>query len=317
MDQELMLDQMQPIVYQQLQRSFEHERLAHAYLFEGEKGTGKHEMGIWLAQHLFCTNQNDYLPCGVCNNCQRILAQEHPDVLSIKPEGQTIKVDQMRRLQVEFSRSGYESRRKVFLIQEAEKMNRSAANSLLKFLEEPSGDFLTILETDSIGRILPTIQSRCQILHFQALPREVLIHKLQQAQIPLEKAKLLAFLTNSFVKAVEISQNEWFNDAKDSIRQWFVYLQKNDTQAFIYVQKKLIRIYKEKSQQVTGLSILLFYYQEALQKSLVAENSSKVYRINQTIERILLAEQKLRSNVSFQAVAEQFVLQTIYGQNSM
>ena len=313
MDQEFTLDQMQPIVYQQLQRSFEHGRLAHAYLFEGEKGTGKHEMGIWLAQHLFCTNLQEQLPCGVCNNCQRIQNQEHPDVLTIVPEGQTIKVDQIRRLQTEFSRSGYESRKKVFLIQEAEKMNASAANSLLKFLEEPPGDFLAILETDSIGRILPTIQSRCQILHFLELAKDALIYKLQQAQIPLEKAKLLTFLTNSFTKAVEISQNEWFNDAKDSIQQWFVYLQKNDTQAFIYVQKKLIKTFKEKSQQFTGLSILMFYYQEALQQALIAENLRKVTRINQTIERILLAEQKLRSNVSFQAVAEQFVLQTITG----
>ncbi|EOH85893.1 DNA polymerase III subunit delta' [Enterococcus villorum] len=311
MDQELTLDQMQPIVYQQLQRSFEHERLAHAYLFEGEKGTGKHEMGIWLAQHLFCTNQNKQLPCGVCNNCQRIKNQEHPDVLVIQPEGQTIKVDQIRRLQTEFSRSGYESRKKVFLIQEAEKMNASAANSLLKFLEEPPGEFLAILETDAIGRILPTIQSRCQILHFQELPKGVLIQKLQQAKIPLEKAKLLAFLTNSFGKAVEISEDEWFNDAKDSIYQWFVYLQKNDTQAFIYVQKKLTKIFKEKSQQFTGLSILLFYYQEALKKDLIEEKFNKMKRINQTIERILIAEQKLRSNVSFQAIAEQFVLQTI------
>ena len=140
-----------------------------------------------------------------------------------------------------------------------------------------------------------------------------MIYKLQQAKIPLEKAKLLTFLTNSFTKAVEISQNEWFNDAKDSIQQWFVYLQKNDTQAFIYVQKKLIKTFKEKSQQFTGLSILMFYYQEALQQALIAENLRKVTRINQTIERILLAEQKLRSNVSFQAVAEQFVLQTITG----
>ena len=192
-------------------------------------------------------------------------------------------------------------------------MNASAANSLLKFLEEPPGDFLAILETDSIGRILPTIQSRCQILHFQELAKDALIYKLQQAQIPLEKAKLLTFLTNSFTKAVEISQNEWFNDAKDSIQQWFVYLQKNDTQAFIYVQKKLIKTFKEKSQQFTGLSILMFYYKEALQQALIAENLRKVTRINQTIERILLAEQKLRSNVSFQAVAEQFVLQTITG----
>ena len=167
MDQEFTLDQMQPIVYQQLQRSFWHGRLAHAYLFEGEKGTGKHEMGIWLAQHLFCTDMKNGLPCGTCNNCQRIQNQEHPDVLTIEPEGQTIKVDQIRRLQTEFSRSGYESRKKVFLVKEAEKMNSRAANSLLKFLEEPLGEFLAILETDSVGRILPTIQSRCQILHFQ------------------------------------------------------------------------------------------------------------------------------------------------------
>lgn len=136
MNQEINLAQMQPIVYQQLQRSFEHGRIAHAYLFEGEKGTGKHEVGIWLAQHLFCTQMKDNLPCGKCNNCQRIEKKEHPDVLVIEPEGQTIKVDQIRRLQTEFSRSGYESRKK-FLIKEAEKMNSSAANSLLKFLEEP------------------------------------------------------------------------------------------------------------------------------------------------------------------------------------
>ncbi|STP28185.1 DNA polymerase III subunit delta' [Enterococcus durans] len=311
MDQEFTLDQMQPIVYQQLQRSFWHGRLAHAYLFEGEKGTGKHEMGIWLAQHLFCTEMKNGLPCGKCNNCQRIQNQEHPDVLTIEPEGQTIKVDQIRRLQTEFSRSGYESRKKVFLVKEAEKMNSSAANSLLKFLEEPPGEFLAILETDSVGRILPTIQSRCQILHFQELSKEVLIHKLQEAGIPVEKAKLLAFLTNSFTKAVEISQNEWFNDAKDSIQQWFVYMQSNDTQAFIYVQKKLIKLFKEKSQQFTALSILLFYYQEALKQALEKDKIMQVKKINQTIERILFAEQKLRSNVSFQAVAEQLVLRTI------
>ena len=127
----------------------------------------------------------------------------------------------------------------------------------------------------------------------------------------MEKAKLLAFLTNSFTKAVEISQNEWFNDAKDSIQQWFVYMQSNDTQAFIYVQKKLIKLFKEKSQQFTALSILLFYYQEALKQALEKDKIMQVKKINQTIERILFAEQKLRSNVSFQAVAEQLVLRTI------
>ena len=155
--EELFLQEYQPLVFAQLKKSIKHGRIAHAYLFEGEKGTGKHEVGIWLAQHLFCTQMKDNLPCGKCNNCQRIEKKGHPDVLVIEPEGQTIKVDQIRRLQTEFSRSGYESRKKVFLIKEAEKMNSSAANSLLKFLEEPPGDFLAVLETDAVGRILPTI----------------------------------------------------------------------------------------------------------------------------------------------------------------
>ena len=201
---------------------------------------------------------------------------------------------------------------KEALIKEAEKMNSSAANSLLKFLEEPPGDFLAVLETDAVGRILPTIQSRCQVLHFQELSKEALIHRLQEEQIPLEKSKLLAFLTNSLGKAVEISQDEWFNDAKDLIYQWFVYLQKQDTQAFIYVQKKLVKSFKEKTQQFTGLSVLMFYYQEAQRQAVAKGEYGKVKQINQIIERILIAEQKLRSNVGFQAVAEQFVLQTIF-----
>ena len=112
--EELFLQEYQPLVFAQLKKSIKHGRIAHAYLFEGEKGTGKHEVGIWLAQHLFCTQMKDNLPCGKCNNCQRIEKKEHPDVLVIEPEGQTIKVDQIRRLQTEFSRSGYESRKKVF-----------------------------------------------------------------------------------------------------------------------------------------------------------------------------------------------------------
>ena len=149
-------------------------------------------------------------------------------------------------------------------------------------------------------------------MHFQELSKEVLIHKLQEEQIPLEKAKLLAFLTNSLRKAVEISEDEWFNEAKDSIYQWFTYLQKQDPQAFIYVQKKLTKVFKEKSQQFMALSILLFYFQEAQKQAIFAEESNKTKKANQIIEHILVAEQKLRSNVSFQAVAEQFVLQTIF-----
>ena len=101
MNQEINLAQMQPIVYQQLQRSFEHGRIAHAYLFEGDKGTGKHELSLWLAQRLFCQQVREEEPCGNCVQCKRIEMGEHPNVRVIQPEGQSIKVDQIRQLQSE------------------------------------------------------------------------------------------------------------------------------------------------------------------------------------------------------------------------
>lgn len=178
MNEAQQLQQMQPLLYKQLQKSFEHGRLAHAYLFEGDTGTGKQEFGLWMAKHVFCTNLVNQQPCNECHNCVRINENEHPDVLRIAPDGQTIKVNQIRELKAEFSKSGVETAKKVFLIQEADKMSTGAANSLLKFLEEPEGQILAILETTSLSRILPTIQSRCQTLHFQPLVKKTLIDRL-------------------------------------------------------------------------------------------------------------------------------------------
>ncbi|WP_122645386.1 DNA polymerase III subunit delta' [Enterococcus mediterraneensis] len=307
MEERDFLAEYQPLVFSQLKKSVKHGRLAHAYLFEGDQGTGKAAMSRWLAKRLFCTDLQDDEPCNRCNNCRRIEQGEHPDVQIIQPEGQTIKVDQIRQLQAEFSKSGFESRQQVFIIQDADKMNASAANSLLKFLEEPPGSFLALLETDALGRILPTIQSRCQIIHFLPLAPEHLIEKLVKDGIGKESAQLLASLTNGYQKAVEIYQNEWFNGAKDTVMQWFTYLEKRDPQAFIYVQKRILPLAKEKEQQRLLLQMLLFYYRIKRDRS--TESATESTRI---LELLLQAEQKLTANVSFQNVAEQLALRIIY-----
>lgn len=309
MEEGKFLAEYQPLVYSQMKKNVEHERLAHAYLFEGDNGTGKHEMSTWLAKTIFCENRQANEPCYQCINCLRIEMNEHPNVQTISPDGQSIKVNQIRQLQAEFSKSGFERRHQVFIIQQAEKMNPSAANSLLKFLEEPPGSFLAILETDSVGRILPTIQSRCQIVHFTPLPKGKLREKLQNDGIGQQTAELLASLTNSYDKAVEISQDEWFNGAKDIVSTWFDYLRKKDPQGFIFVQKKLLAIAKEKGQQRQLFAILLFYFQrernQFLTQGLHAEG------LNRELELILQAQQKLEANVSFQGVAEQLALRII------
>lgn len=305
------LAQNQPLVYSQIKKSVEHGRLAHAYLFEGDQGVGKHELSLWLAKRLFCTQVADNEPCNKCNNCLRIAAGEHPNLWQIKPDGQSIKVDQIRQLQQEFVRSGFESRLQFFTISHADKMNASAANSLLKFLEEPAGSFVAILETDSPGKILPTIQSRCQILHFAPLNTQALVAKLVEAGIGIESATLLAALTNSYQKAVEISQEEWFNEAKAAVSQWYLYLANNDLMAFVYVQKKLTALAKEKERQQLLLQMLMQHFRQARSKLLngdvlaLKENTRR-------IELLLEAEQKLGANVSFQNVCEQLVLRMIH-----
>lgn len=307
------LEQQQPLLYKQLTKSFKHGRIAHAYLFEGDSGTGKQEFALWLTKRIFCQNLIDGNPCNQCSNCLRINEQEHPDVLSIAPDGQTIKVDQIRQLKTEYSKSGVETKQKVFIIEQAEKMSTGAANSLLKFLEEPEGKVVAILETESIGKILPTIQSRCQILHFQPLGAEKMIRLLRSEGIGEKTAILLSSLTNSLEKAVEISQDEWFNEAREIIKQWFDYLVKDDLQAFIYVQKKMTKVFREKEQQKLGFDLLLAYYRRQLMEN-VSEGRSKaeIEKTAQRVELILAAYRKWEANVSWQSVCEQLVIRMIH-----
>ena len=305
------LQTIQPIVFRQLQNSFEHGRLAHAYLFEGDQGTGKAELALWFTKHLFCLDLQEGMPCEKCNNCLRITSKDHPDVVEIEPDGQSIKVDQIRALQSELTKSGFESAKKVVIIHQAEKMNLNSANSLLKFLEEPPANFMIILETQSLGKILPTIRSRCQIIHFQALSTELLQSRLESDQIPAKTAKLLANLTNSYGKAVEISKDEWFNEARDVVIQWFNYLEKNDPQAFIYVQKKLVKTFKDKTQQQFAFEMLAYFVKEK-RDQVMKQNQTDLKTYNYLLEEVLSASQKLEANVSFQNIAEQVTLRIVF-----
>lgn len=310
MSEQDFLSNHQPLVFSQMKKNVEHGRIAHAYLFEGEQGTGKHQLSLWLAKRLFCQQVRENNPCEKCANCRRIAEGEHPNIRVIRPDGQSIKVDQIRQLQQEFTKKGFEKGRQIFVLQEAEKLNTSAANSLLKFLEEPDGDVLFILETQNLGKIIPTIQSRCQIIHFYPLSSEKIKQQLEENGFSKENAKLLVSLTNSYQKAVEISQDEWFNCAKDVVLKWFNYLNKKDSQAFVYVQKNLLAIGKEKEQQQRILLFLLTLFQERRDEQLQAQLS--VLSSNQAMELILQAQKKLATNVSFQNVVEQLSLRILF-----
>ncbi|MDN6138369.1 MAG: DNA polymerase III subunit delta', partial [Tetragenococcus koreensis] len=113
----------------------------------------------------------------------------------------------------------------------------------------------------------------------------------------------------SYDKAVEISEDEWFNETREIISTWFDYLKKGDPQAFIFVQKKVVAQAKEKEQQRMIFAILLVYFQNERDRSL--ENRQQTQRNNHILELILQAQQKLTANVAFQGTAEQLALRII------
>ena len=189
-------------ILSQLQSAYEKNKLAHAYLFYGSEGTGKEAIAIELAKLLNCENDNSK-PCNKCNACNKINKLNHPDLKYIFPlsskwkpediikriinksqniyapvdqEGVTnISIDKIRELKNETKYPPYESKQKVYIITEADKMNRESANSFLKLLEEPP-DYLTlILITSSKNVLLDTIRSRCRSIYFPRLSNDEIL----------------------------------------------------------------------------------------------------------------------------------------------
>lgn len=189
-----------------LRRSLKNGKTAHSYLFEGVNGCGRKKTAIALIQALFCTTLPDDA-CGVCPSCRKIQSGNHPDIHLIAPlpDKRDISVEQLRELQHDLSLRPYEAPRKACIIDPAERMNPSSANSLLKTLEEPPGNALIILLTENAGMLLPTVRSRCQLMRFAPLSPEHLLTLLEQSGMAPDAAALIAPMSGgSLQKALEL-----------------------------------------------------------------------------------------------------------------
>ncbi|PWL43641.1 MAG: DNA polymerase III subunit delta' [Clostridiales bacterium] len=141
--------------------------LNHAYLLHGTKGTGKRMLARIFAQAILCRGENR--PCKTCSACLKVEKGVHPDLVMVqKPEGKAnILVDQVRSLREQVYIRPNESEYRVVIIEESESMNLSAANALLKVLEEPPGYVVFILTANNISALPETIASRCLCLEMQ------------------------------------------------------------------------------------------------------------------------------------------------------
>ena len=158
------IQQLQPELVERFTHILEHKQLSHAYLFTGSFAS--FEMALLLAQSQFCEDLQGVWPCGKCRSCRLIAEEEFSDVKIVRPVNQIIKTDRIRSLVQDFSQSGFEGSRQVFIVQDADKMHTNAANSLLKVMEEPQSEIYLFLLTSDENLILPTIKSRAQQVHF-------------------------------------------------------------------------------------------------------------------------------------------------------
>ncbi|MGD9343523.1 MAG: DNA polymerase III subunit delta' [Desulfuromonadales bacterium] len=183
-----------------LDRSLASGRLAHAYLFSGPDGVGKRLMALALARAIVCHEQRG---CGDCQACRKIDHRNHPDLHVLEPDGNSIKIEQVRSLQKDLNLKPLEAPRKICLIEAADSMTLGAANALLKTLEEPRGDTLLILLSAHPNRLLETIRSRCQALPFTRHPNSRIQAQLEkQLDIDPTASHVLAALSEgSFKKA--------------------------------------------------------------------------------------------------------------------
>lgn len=174
-----------------LQMSIINNKVAHAYLFSGPPSVGKMTVSKYFVKSIQC--QAKIRPCGICKSCLDIEKNIHPDTVIIDQKG-AIRIDDMRQLQHRFSlkhQIGY----KIAIINHIENMTEEAANSILKFLEEPKGKTILILITENISVLFPTIVSRCQVLKFFPVAVEIIKEELYNLSKSKQKAEELAILS--------------------------------------------------------------------------------------------------------------------------
>jgi DNA polymerase-3 subunit delta' len=198
------------LVLETVQRQLAKQSLPHSLLFSGIQGIGKWTLAQHIAQALNC-KAKDHDFCGTCLVCRRIAENSFPDVRNITPDGQFIKIDQMRELSREAFFKPFEGNRRVFIIDEAEKLRDEAANSILKTLEEPPETSILILITSRPNDLLPTIRSRCQNYRFAPLPLADIEHLLEQrTHHSAEDRQLLARISGgSLGKALTIDLTQY------------------------------------------------------------------------------------------------------------
>ncbi|MGT2801436.1 DNA polymerase-3 subunit delta' [Streptococcus henryi] len=288
------LDQLQPKLFEEFKAVLQADRLNHAYLFSGDFASL--DMALYLAQSRFCENLKDKLPCGNCRACHLIQNNEFSDVKLLEPSGQVIKTDTVKEMMRDFSSSGFEGKAQVFIIRDCEKMHVNAANSLLKFIEEPQSDSYMFLLTSDENKVLPTIKSRTQIFRF---PKNLdyLTGVAEKAGFLKTNAQIYAQVAKDEKHLQELLLNKKVLELLQSCQIFIKALMTNQVQVYLEVAR-LSQIAVDKSEQELAFHFLTL---------LLNKESDAKSKVNY-LKKLFEARRMWSSNVSFQNALEYMVI---------
>ena len=242
-----------------LKSALARDRIAHAYLFHGMEGIGKRTAAAVFARALNCPAAEP--PCDACPACRKAERGNHPDIITVKPEGQFIKIGAIRELQERLTFRPSEGRR-VFLMPEADRMNAPAANALLKTLEEPTAGNILLLTSARPYALPMTILSRCQPLRFSPLARkEVERYLREQRRVAADTAAVIAASAGGSIgRALEMGEEDYLA-ARDAVLD---YVASDSREELLARLAFAGRLGTEREEILERLRILASCYRDAL-----------------------------------------------------
>ena len=213
-----------------LHETFRKDLLSHAYILEGGDMRSRQNLAMDLAIHLLCRHRDQMshgMPCMECTSCKKAMAEEHPDLLVIKPEKGLIRLDAVKQLVSALKYPPFESDMRTVVIMEGDKMNPEAANTLLKTLEEPPPRNCFFITTPSRNLLLSTICSRCQTLTLAGEEPSLF------AQVETGKERFLLLLKDLDVSGTEEQDTEHVLSIREELFRglWLYHKDKNKAMA--------------------------------------------------------------------------------------
>lgn len=303
------------------------DAVSHAYILNGERGSGKKMLANLFAMSLQCQNrQEDGDACGKCQSCKQAVSGNHPDIIRVTHEKpNTISVDDIReQVNNDIVIKPYSSKYKIYIIPEADLMTVQAQNALLKTIEEPPEYAVIMLLTENAETLLPTIRSRCVMMKLRNI-KDQLVKKylMEQMEIPDYKADVcVAFAQGNMGKAIMLATSDHFNEIKEEAVHLLKNIDEMDVSELMEAVKKCMTYKLEINDY---LDIIAIWYRDVLiykatksvdrvvfsdQLRYIRERASKssYEGIENILEGIEKAKSRIKANVNFELTMELLLL---------